>query len=204
MLDSVMPEWAILALLLLVLGYSTFNVFSRAVNIHKLGPMEEPILQRKSDADSSQLTAIFHEESKTAPCEPLIWIAGMLLLVVASVFVRGGKGINSVLGFAPCSVGYWVATALFVCVCLLFMGLTTGVLIKKNHYYESVRYPFCRGDFRWTKSECVTVIVGGIVTGLVSGLFGIAGGVVLIPILLALRMRPEVANATCSFLTFSF
>lgn len=202
MLNTVMPEWAILTLLLLVLGYSTFNVFTRAVNIHKLGPIEEPILQRKSSEGSIQLTAIFREESQVAPCGQLIWIAGMLLLVIASVFIRGGKGIDSVLGFVTCSFGYWVATLLFVCVCLAFMYLTTQMLMEKNRYYESIGYPFSKGDFRWTKSECFTVIGGGIVTGLVSGLFGIAGGVVLIPILLALNMRPEVANATCSFLTF--
>ena len=35
-LNTVMPEWAILVLLLIVLGYSTFSVFTRAIGIHRL------------------------------------------------------------------------------------------------------------------------------------------------------------------------
>jgi uncharacterized membrane protein YfcA len=201
-LNTVMPEWAILVLLLIVLGYSTFSVFTRAISIHKLGPMEEPILHRQSRETTGDLGAIYQEEAKTAPCNQLMWIGGMLIIVIISVFIRGGKGIESVLGFASCSLGYWTATALFILICVLFMCFTTNILIAKNAHYEAVGYPFSKGDFHWTRSECLTVIAGGIVTGLVSGLFGIAGGVVLIPILLALNMRPEVANATCSFLTF--
>lgn len=202
MLNIVLPEWAILVLLLLVLLNSTYNTFSRAVYLQKLSPVEEPMLARVKENISVELEAIYTEEARLIPYRPLVWICLMLLVVTVSVFVRGGKAIHSVLGFIQCSRGYLTSTFLFVLICIGFMWRTSSLLIAKTAYYNSIGYQYIKGDFHWNPKQCLSVISGGIVTGLISGLFGIAGGVAVIPLLLKLNMRPEVANATCSFVTF--
>ena len=202
MLNVVLPDWTILALLLLVLGYSSYNTFSRAVNLHRLTAIEEPMLGRVNNHVSSELEAVYTQERQLAPAKRVTMIGLMLLIVTVFVFIRGGKSISSVLGFTHCSPGYWTSTLLFILICCYFMWVTSASLITQTLYYNYIEYDFNKGDFHWNTRECVVVIIGGIATGLVSGLFGIAGGIVLIPILLSLKMRPEVANATCSFLTF--
>ena len=202
MLNIVLPGWVILGLLLVVLGYSAYSIFERAIHVQRLGNVQESFVERIAQDTSSELMEIYREEAKLAPRKQLTWVCVMLFIVSLFVFLRGGKGIESILGFETCSPGYWVTTSLFTLICVFFMWLTSTSLINKTVYYKYIEYPYCKGDFQWNQRQCLLVISGGLFAGVMSGLFGIAGGVILIPILLSLKMRPEVANATCSFLTF--
>lgn len=144
-----------------------------------------------------ELREMLKDESRTFPVKPVIVIVFLYALTLAAAFARGGKGVRSFLGIAPCSDAYWLFTVGFTAVCILLMVMTTFMLVSSHYHRKAVNYPYEPDDMLWTYTASNNVTFVSLTTGLICGMLGLTGGVFLGPALLMLNVKTEVANATC-------
>jgi uncharacterized membrane protein YfcA len=128
-----------------------------------------------------------------------VWAGLMLLLLI-----RGGKGLRSMLGIAPCGREYWALTALGVTSLLLLSVLAGRRLVARCRQPpedseagegDQKHHPVA-GDVSWRPAVAASALARTLLAGVIAGLMGVGGGIVLGPMMLELGMLPQVSSAT--------
>ncbi|KAK1667876.1 hypothetical protein QYE76_056035 [Lolium multiflorum] len=126
----------------------------------------------------------------------VVWLSFFLL----HVFI-GDKHGKGVIKIKPCGIAYWLVTIFQVPFAVAFTAYI--VYAKRNkqgrHDDEDGKEP----NSFVTKTETLPPLalpLAAFVTGSLSGLFGIGGGLLLNPVLLQIGIPPQTAAATSSFM----
>ncbi|CAL9117377.1 unnamed protein product [Musa textilis] len=122
----------------------------------------------------------------------MIWVCFFLLHVLAGD--KHGKG---AINLKPCGVAYWFITFSQVPLAVAF---TVYVLCeKKNSHHQQVDAQV-NAQMRIQALPMFAFPVAALLTGVLSGLFGIGGGLLLNPVLLQIGIPPQTAAATSTFM----
>lgn len=127
----------------------------------------------------------------------MVWLCFFALHVL--IGDKHGKGVIKI---RPCGVAYWLITLSQLPAAVAF----TGYIIyakRKKHVVHSQDQEDGKADLVDTGVETLsslTLSLAAFVTGALSGLFGIGGGLLLNPILLQIGIPPQTAAATSSFM----
>eukprot|EP00549_Striatella_unipunctata_P025848 CAMPEP_0118716266 /NCGR_PEP_ID=MMETSP0800-20121206/27394_1 /TAXON_ID=210618 ORGANISM="Striatella unipunctata, Strain CCMP2910" /NCGR_SAMPLE_ID=MMETSP0800 /ASSEMBLY_ACC=CAM_ASM_000638 /LENGTH=420 /DNA_ID=CAMNT_0006622645 /DNA_START=137 /DNA_END=1399 /DNA_ORIENTATION=+ len=146
------------------------------------------------------------EEEQRAPPRNVITILIMFLLVLAMNIMKGGGGFESPVGIECGSLSFWgVEVSIFVFI-LVVCWTSRSHLIQRTHLKQAMGYKYVEGDIRWDERSTITYPLVCCLAGLVAGMFGVGGGIVKGPLMLALGVHPMVASATsaCMILFTSF
>lgn len=99
-----------------------------------------------------------------------------------------------------CHAAYWPIRVLPV----PFYGSLLVLFAWRNHLdflaKQALRFPFAKGDIQWTLRNTRQLSPIAIVSGTMSGMLGIGGGMVLGPLFIGLEVEPEVSTATTGFM----
>lgn len=118
-------------------------------------------------------------------------IAFLGILVVT--FLRGGHGMNSIIGIKMCSIHSW---SLLILAQLLCFGCC---MINKNRHLDELVGKEDSEDYKVRKGKLRTLLIASYGSGVGAGLLGIGGGMIMNPVLLGLGFIPEVAAAVAGF-----
>jgi uncharacterized membrane protein YfcA len=135
-------------------------------------------------------------DSRQYPAEKLLvfcvlW-AGLTLLT----FLKGGKGVDSIIGITCEDVWYGVLIAVQFLWTLGFATFFAWKLQKDTAEKHAVGYPFHPEDVLWDFSKTRFYAFFTFVAGIVAGLIGVGGGMVLGPLMLVMGIHPRVSTAT--------
>ena len=75
-------------------------------------------------------------------------------------------------------------------------------LINRHEIKEIVRFDYVHGDIKWEPRNAVIYPTFFIGAGLCAGMFGIGGGMITVPLMLAMGVHPAVVSATASSVVF--
>lgn len=134
----------------------------------------------------------------------LVNIALLVLLILMNLCL-GSSSTKSIIGVKSCSRGYWAiyASFIFICAC----ATVYAIRIAKREQNLKVQYGnvnIVESDLLLTRKSLASLCFLGFFGGLVAGAFGLGGGVIFNPVLLALGLPPLVSSASGLYLvTFS-
>ncbi|VAH64886.1 unnamed protein product [Triticum turgidum subsp. durum] len=116
-------------------------------------------------------------------------------------FINVMLSVQGVISIKPCGVAYWLATVSQVPFAVAFTAYIIYAKRKKQapHHHEDGK----ANSSVHTKTETLPALalpLAAFVTGSLSGLFGIGGGLLLNPVLLQIGIPPQTAAATSSFM----
>ena len=96
------------------------------------------------------------------------------------------------LGLQSCGTTcYWVSEVLiFLLIVIFSLYVRSSILKRQDEGGPKV------SEIHWTEQNTITYPCFSIVAGLVAGMFGIGGGIIKGPLMLALGVHPQVASAT--------
>jgi len=117
------------------------------------------------------------------------------VITLLLIFVRGGKGANSIFGVPFCGVAYWNVSAIAIISLSGMSMLMLRRLIDESREKQNCGYQFAEGDVIWTKTNGTKLALVALLAGVIAGLIGIGGGMVVGPILLELKFNPQVSSA---------
>ncbi|GLT32060.1 hypothetical protein SLA2020_067540 [Shorea laevis] len=218
--NLVFPEWLITILFAVFLALSTFKTFKNAILYWKMesdmvmrscGYAEEDGVEQAGGVRTccergamknfrEPLLRIVGRERSRFPCMKLgvlvmIWFCFFLLYLL-----RGNRYGQGITRMKPCGVGYWAISLFQIPLATAF---TAWVLHKKETVPCQVPIQQGIGDLVENASSKKLIFpLMALLAGILGGLFGIGGGMLISPLLLQVKIAPEVTAATCSFMVF--
>ena len=143
-----------------------------------------------------QRRKLLEEDSRQYPMEKLLYLIILWIGLAFIIFLKGGKGIDSIIGITCKSPVYGILIAIQFLWTLAFASLFGYKLVKRHQEKVECDYPFYINDVLWDASKLRFYSVFTFIAGIVAGLIGIGGGMVLGPLMLILGVHPRVSSAT--------
>lgn len=166
---------------------------------------ESSSLLRDEDNDDDEESNVFipqelkeiYESEKNTPSDKVMLITFMVIVVLVLNMAKGGGGnFPSPLGIKCGSAGYWLFTSL-VFVWLLGISIyVREILIAKWKLKTKFNYKYTPGDVEWNERNTILYPCLCFFAGFFAGLFGVGGGIVKGPLMLAMGVHPLVASGT--------
>lgn len=220
LLNAIFPSWLIEFILTSVLAFMFYSTTKKAMMLYqketkliskdRLLPIQTEMNllpdsenSQKGDRavisiDTEKLEFIISEEKRVLPVNEVLMIVGIWLIVVLFTLMKGGS-VPSIIGIQECSAEYFILITVFVCVLLGIFVFNLKSAIKLTEEKDELNYDWDENDIKWTRKNALTFGLLSICVGFVAGLIGIAGGLMMIPLMLWYGVGPEQAAATSSF-----
>lgn len=150
---------------------------------------------------SAKIQLATQQSSFGAPKQREVWkdaakLTSLFVVIVCINFIKGGpvEGGGGPFGSQQCGVTcFWVSQGAMLLVIFLFSAWVRATVLNRC---DSNNDGPIISDITWNESNTVRYPLMAIVAGLVAGMFGIGGGIVKGPLMLALGVHPAVASAT--------
>nr|CAB3452673.1 unnamed protein product [Digitaria exilis]CAB3456386.1 unnamed protein product [Digitaria exilis] len=200
--NVVFPEWLVTALFSLFLAFATFKTYGAGVRRWRA---ETPELGRiPEDAAAVEEEALLGENGgggrRCQWVDLVVLVTVWLCFFVMHLFI-GGEGAKGAFGIMPCGVAYWLITVAQIPVALAFTACIGHQRRKSQQAHQGA---IADQDISVsTKLDALPAYVfpvAALLTGAMSGLFGIGGGLLLNPVLLQIGVPPKTASATTMFM----
>lgn len=155
--------------------------------------------------DNSVLRKILDEE-KSAPMGNITLLVIMFVVVLFINIMKGGGAFPSPLGIRCGSPSFWTANAIMIGWIVMISLMARSYLLKRYRLKESCNYPYVEGDIKWTPRATIVYPIVCALAGFFAGMFGVGGGIVKGPLMLAMGVHPKVSSASsaCMILFTSF
>ncbi|CAL5079870.1 unnamed protein product [Urochloa decumbens] len=200
------PEWLVTALFATFLALATLKTCAAGVRRWRA---ETADLGRAPDAAGDDGAAAEEEAllggngggGGDGRCQ---WAVDLAVLVavwlcffVMHLFI-GGEGAKGALGIKPCGVAYWLITAAQIPVAVAFTACI-GHQRRKSQAQHGVDQAMSVNS-KLDELPAYVFPVAALLTGVMSGLLGVGGGLLLNPVLLQIGVPPKTASATTMFM----
>jgi uncharacterized membrane protein YfcA len=140
---------------------------------------------------------IMQQEQEVPKNNVKILIILFLVVLVTNVAKGGSTGsFPSPLGITCGSTLFWLANILMLLFILYITFISRLYLLSRFESKQSCGYIYVEGDIIWNPRTTLIYPMICFAAGFFSGMFGIGGGIVFGPLMLALGMPPEVSSAT--------
>mmetsp|Transcript_14363 Transcript_14363/g.16301 ORF Transcript_14363/g.16301 Transcript_14363/m.16301 type:complete len:529 (-) Transcript_14363:125-1711(-) len=155
--------------------------------------------------ENATLQKILEEEKKT-PMGNITLLVVMFVVVLFINILKGGGAFPSPLGIKCGSKSFWVANAAMVGWIFTISLMARSYLLKQYHLKRSCGYKYVEGDIQWDEKATIIYPVICALAGFFAGMFGVGGGIVKGPLMLAMGVHPKVSSASsaCMILFTSF
>ena len=123
------------------------------------------------------------------------------ILVVLVLLLRGGKGINSIIGADKCSLLDWLVFLGYIIATCLFLILSLFIVISESKARKLCGWEYHKDDVRLDKKLYVGGTLVSFMVGIISVVIGIGGSTITTPFLLSIGVIPQVISYTSMYLT---
>eukprot|EP00957_Ditylum_brightwellii_P103470 7884427-Ditylum_brightwellii.AAC.1 len=146
------------------------------------------------------------EEERTTPENNVKVLIIMFVVVLFINLIKGGGAFKSPLGIRCGSTSFWVANGLMLGWIIFISMYARDYLVKRYELKKRVGYEYVEGDIQWDERATIVYPIVCAAAGFFAGMFGVGGGIVKGPLMLAMGVHPAVSSATsaCMILFTSF
>ena len=146
------------------------------------------------------------QEEKHIPMGNIKALFLTLAVVIVINLLKGGGAYTSPLGIQCGTTSYWIANGSMILWILIVMIYARRYLEKRHRMKERCGYPYVEGDIKWDSRATIVYPIICSAAGFSAGMFGIGGGIVKGPLMLAMGVHPKVASAAsaCMILLTAF
>jgi len=144
----------------------------------------------------AQRREFLEDDSRQYPREKLFYLFLLWIGLAIITFLKGGKGVDSVIGITCSSGWYFVLIALQFLWTIGFAVVFGLKAVNRTESRKMVNYPFHQNDVLWNYHKLKIYASFTFGAGIVAGLIGIGGGMVLGPLMLIMGVHPRVSSAT--------
>jgi len=146
------------------------------------------------------------EEEQDPPMRNIMILGIMFVVVLVVNIVKGGGAFPSPLGITCGSMSFWAANGLMLGWIIMISLYARKYLVQRFDLKEKVNYQYAIGDIQWDERTTIVYPLICCLAGLFAGMFGVGGGIVKGPLMLAMNVHPAVSSASsaCMILFTSF
>ncbi|KAL7580052.1 hypothetical protein ACA910_005037 [Epithemia clementina (nom. ined.)] len=162
----------------------------------------EKLLEARRQAELEQ---ILYEE-KHVPVANVMVLVTLFIVVLGINILKGGGAFPSPLGIVCGSQGFWVANFIMLGWIVVVSLFIRAYLVRRWEQKKRCGYCYCEGDIQWDGRATIVYPFVCCFAGFFAGMFGVGGGIVKGPLMLAMNVHPAVsaASSACMILFTSF
>ena len=138
------------------------------------------------------------EEEKQVPRANIRLLVTLFVVVLFINLMKGGGAFKSPLGIRCGSSSFWIANFIMLAWILVINFKAREYLIQRFAIKQRVGYHYVEGDIQWNASATMVYPLLCCFAGFFAGMFGIGGGIVKGPLMLAMGVHPAVSAASSS------
>jgi len=144
------------------------------------------------------------EQEKVTPRSKIIALfLKFTVLMFLNIKLGGGdEDHESSWGIECGSVAFWVVHIIMIAFLVASAWAAQTYLINRHEIKEIVNYDYVEGDVKWEPKNAMLYPAFFILAGVCAGCFGIGGGLITVPVMLAMGVHPTVVTATSSVMVF--
>eukprot|EP00591_Stephanopyxis_turris_P000178 CAMPEP_0195521054 /NCGR_PEP_ID=MMETSP0794_2-20130614/17854_1 /TAXON_ID=515487 /ORGANISM="Stephanopyxis turris, Strain CCMP 815" /LENGTH=468 /DNA_ID=CAMNT_0040650515 /DNA_START=239 /DNA_END=1645 /DNA_ORIENTATION=- len=146
------------------------------------------------------------DEEKKMPIDNIKMLVTLFIIVLIINLAKGGGAFPSPLGIKCGSISFWISNAIMLCAVIVISIMARNYLLGRYYEKERVHYQYVEGDIQWDERATILYPTVCCFAGFFAGMFGVGGGIVKGPLMLAMGVHPMVSSATsaCMILFTSF
>ncbi|KAM3196055.1 hypothetical protein ACQJBY_071966 [Aegilops geniculata] len=199
------PEWLITVLFVAFLSLATFKTYGTGLKRWRAesAATERRVLEGPSAGEGAEEALLTgQKEGAGHGChwvDLVVLFAVWLCFFVIHLFI-GGEGAKGAFDMKPCGLAYWLITVAQIPVAVAFTACIVNQKGKSQTRESQVVELATSAKSRLDALPVYVFPVAALLTGVMSGLFGIGGGLLLNPALLHIGVPPKTASATTMFM----
>ena len=177
------------------------KIYSKDTNLRQatgLAEAESMRYDKLPEGLRRSIVSIRLDEKKPISFIHILFFVLMTGLGICFTIFRGTANMKSKVGIGNCSGEFYAMLFFYI---FIMLGLSFSIsfyLIRKNRVCESSGYDFDESDIRWSLKNCCFFICMGMLIGVLVGIIGF-GGFIVSPILLHLKIDPEITTLSSLF-----
>jgi len=138
------------------------------------------------------------EQEKYTPRSKIVALCLMFSILMFLNIMIGGGAFPSPWGIQCGSVAFWVVHVIMVAFLVASAWAAQTYLVNRHEMKEIVRFDYVHGDIKWDSRSALIYPALFVCAGTFAGIFGIGGGMITVPLMLAMGVHPGVVSATSS------
>ncbi|KAL3914869.1 MAG: hypothetical protein SGILL_005912 [Bacillariaceae sp.] len=142
------------------------------------------------------------EEEKVTPKSKIMALVGKFSVLMFLNITLGGGAFRSPWGIECGGVAYWIVHVIMVAFLISSAWAAQTYLVNRHELKEIIRFDYVHGDIKWDSRATIIYPFFFILAGLCAGMFGIGGGMITVPLMLAMGVHPAICTATSSTMVF--
>eukprot|EP00558_Chaetoceros_sp_UNC1202_P005381 CAMPEP_0197238736 /NCGR_PEP_ID=MMETSP1429-20130617/5265_1 /TAXON_ID=49237 /ORGANISM="Chaetoceros sp., Strain UNC1202" /LENGTH=299 /DNA_ID=CAMNT_0042697985 /DNA_START=41 /DNA_END=940 /DNA_ORIENTATION=+ len=150
--------------------------------------------------------SIIMAEERVAPRRNINLLVIMFVVVLFINLIKGGGAFPSPLGIQCGSIAFWMANIIMLAWILAISLWARKYLMDRYERKAVCGYKYVEGDIKWDGKATTIYPAICALAGFFAGMFGVGGGIVKGPLMLAMGVHPKVSSASsaCMILFTSF
>ena len=173
------------------------NLLMKDVDVDDYGSSTHTTFSSATDLKNQEdLSKIMEEERHVPAGNVQVLCLTLGVVVFINLIKGGGDAFPSPLGIQCGSPSFWVANGLMIAWTFLVITFARSYLMRRHVIKERVGYPYVEGDIEWDGRATIVYPVICTAAGFFAGMFGVGGGIVTGPLMLAMGVHPKVSSAT--------
>lgn len=167
---------------------------------------EESTFSSATELENKQDLERILEEEKTMPMGNIQALVVTFVVVLVINLLKGGGAFKSPVGITCGSPSFWIANGLMIGWIIIISFFARSYLVGRHEIKERVGFPYVEGDIKWDARATIVYPTVCTAAGFFAGMFGVGGGIVKGPLMLAMGVHPKVSSASsaCMILFTSF
>ena len=138
------------------------------------------------------------EQEKFTPRMKIMLLVAMFSVLIFLNIMVGGGNYKSPWDIRCGSAAFWTVHVVMIAFLIASGWASQTYAIARHEIKDMVRYDYVHGDIKWDARSSIIYPTVFVAAGLFAGMFGIGGGVIIVPILLNVGVHPAVAATTSS------
>ncbi|KAF1332146.1 Transmembrane protein taue like, partial [Globisporangium splendens] len=221
-INAIAPTWLLCILLVFVLTATGIRTLQKAISAGRqewwfpggrervalLGVSNSvggnPRYAGSASSRAAQHQHFHHEMKADIPWKKVGTLFGLFLGIVLLSLLQGGKKFASPIGISPDSFLYPIVAFLPTLFLVIFSNYSMRNVMQTFQRQQNPYYILSPDEIQWTPNSIRYFPILSILAGMVSGMFGIGGGIINGPLLLEIGITPVAASAmTATTVLFS-
>lgn len=229
-LNNMFPDWLILAILILTLAFTGWKSWTKGIEMYRKEKQQEEMVKQEETIGSRLLADIIvpnygpvaesttpNENARTEgsgnaweqylsqPDTGMVpWLKLLVLAVILVIIIGHNVFLNRAVKegiIEKCSSLYWGIWSIIWFVVIFFVA----VLVFWTNYVTKIKkvYNTLTDEIELNLRTAAGMSAFSFLSGIMSSLLGIGGGLIITPYLLSLGIAPEAVVATSSFMIFT-
>lgn len=152
------------------------------------------------DENSKEIKNMKKNMGKNFEWKKMTIIGGNFILTILVTILRGGKGLDSIIGVSKCEILDWLILIAYITCVMILNILGVWIVLSEQKIKDNINWPTSKWEVTWRPKNILITSIASFFIGLVAAISGIGGGMLITPFMLTIGFLPTECSYTAMYI----